>query len=240
MIASAVERKPSFTTWHASASASAFHHLGEMVEEDARPRAKKAPSGAPGYASAVEVRRRRRSGRSPSRSRAAARAGSSSRRAPGVWKRRQTSNSWMHDVEDRAAGEREERRRERRADPRLPDRRCRRTSGRRRSARAARGTPSSARSSSPDIGPTMPKPSVALCRPNPMIRTSASAISPAAADWPIARPSPKLCRPIPVAISSASRRPGVSARPGAGRELVDGGGAGADRARARRRFIHSS
>ena len=43
-----------------------------------------------------------------------------------------------------------------------------------------------------------------------MIRTSASEISPAAADWPIASPSPKLCRPIPVAISSASRRPGVS------------------------------
>ena len=48
----------------------------------------------------------------------------------------------------------------------------------------------------------MPKPSVALWSPKPMIRTIARLISPWAPAWPIARPSEKLCSPIPVAISS--------------------------------------
>ena len=54
----------------------------------------------------------------------------------------------------------------------------------------------------------MPKPSVALCRPKPMTSSRARAISPLAADAPIARPSAKLCRPMPTAISSESRRAG--------------------------------
>ena len=56
----------------------------------------------------------------------------------------------------------------------------------------------------------MPKPSVALCKPKPMMRVTAKLISLAAAAWPIASPSPKLCTPIPTAINSASRSPGVS------------------------------
>ena len=62
---------------------------------------------------------------------------------------------------------------------------------------------------SPLSGPQMPKPSVALCRPKPMIRVTARLIWLAAAAWPMARPSPKLCTPIPIAIRSASCFPGV-------------------------------
>ena len=61
------------------------------------------------------------------------------------------------------------------------------------------------RTGSPESGATMPKPSVALCRPKPMIRTIARLISPVAPAWPIARPSEKLCSPIPVAIRSDSQ-----------------------------------
>ena len=50
----------------------------------------------------------------------------------------------------------------------------------------------------------MPNPSVALCAPNPITRSTARLSWPAAADEPIASPSPKLCRPIPVAMSSDS------------------------------------
>ena len=67
-----------------------------------------------------------------------------------------------------------------------------------------RGGPSS--STSAASGATMPKPSVALCRPKPITSITARAISPAAADCPIARPSAKLCRPMPTAISSERRR----------------------------------
>ena len=63
-------------------------------------------------------------------------------------------------------------------------------------------------------GATMPKPSVALCNAKPMTSSVASAISPCAADWPMARPSAKLCRPMPTAINKASRRAGdQEARP---------------------------
>jgi hypothetical protein len=48
----------------------------------------------------------------------------------------------------------------------------------------------------------MPKPSVALWSPKPMIRTTARLIAPDAPAWPMARPSEKLCRPMPVAINS--------------------------------------
>ncbi len=41
----------------------------------------------------------------------------------------------------------------------------------------------------------MPKPSVVLCSPKPMISTVASPMAPAFADTPIARPSAKLCKP---------------------------------------------
>ncbi len=50
----------------------------------------------------------------------------------------------------------------------------------------------------PLSGPQMPKPSVALWRPKPMISVTASPIWLAAAAWPIARPSPKLWTPIPI------------------------------------------
>src|SRR5438270_123607 len=55
-------------------------------------------------------------------------------------------------------------------------------------------------SASPDSGAQMPKPSVALWSPKPMIRPSARLSSSRAADWPIARPSEKLWRPIPTAM----------------------------------------
>ena len=137
-----------------------------------------------------------------------------------------------HDVEDRAGRDGEERAP---AAPRSPTpgrSRCRRTSGRRRSGRAGRGSAQLGRSASPDIGPTMPKPSVALCSAKPMIRTSASETSSGAAAWPIARPSPKLCRPMPVAIRSASRRAGVRRSIQRARaELVDRGRARPDERR---------
>ena len=79
---------------------------------------------------------------------------------------------------------------------------------------------------SPLIGPQMPKPSVALCRPKPMISVTARLISLAAAAWPIASPSPKLWTPMPIAISSASCS--------AGREPVEPAAAARTR-RARRR-----
>ena len=63
---------------------------------------------------------------------------------------------------------------------------------------------------SPDMGATMPNPSVALCRPKPMMRTSARPIAPVAPACPIASPSEKLCSPIPVAMSRASHLPGDS------------------------------
>ena len=71
--------------------------------------------------------------------------------------------------------------------------------------------PQLGRSSPPENGPTMPKPSVALCSPKPITSTSARLISPLAADWPIARPSEKLCSPMPVAIISDSDCAGDSA-----------------------------
>ncbi len=46
----------------------------------------------------------------------------------------------------------------------------------------------------------MPKPSVALCSPKPMISTVASPIAPALAETPIASPSAKLFKPIATAI----------------------------------------
>src|SRR5438874_1460049 len=61
------------------------------------------------------------------------------------------------------------------------------------------------RTLSADIGATMPKPSVALWSPKPMISTNARLISPFAADWPIARPSEKLWNPMPTAMRRASR-----------------------------------
>ena len=64
------------------------------------------------------------------------------------------------------------------------------------------------RVSEPESGATMPKPSVALWRPKPMMRTSASVTWSWAADCPIASPSEKLCSPMPVAISSASQAAG--------------------------------
>ncbi len=67
-----------------------------------------------------------------------------------------------------------------------------------------------------------------------MISTSASEISSAAADWPIARPSPKLWRPMPVAISTREPSPRRERlEPGAVLELVDGGGARPDERRRR-------
>ena len=63
-----------------------------------------------------------------------------------------------------------------------------------------------------------------------MTRRVASAISPPAADCPMASPSAKLCSPMPTAISSASRRagrPGRQARARGG-ELDDVRGAGAE------------
>ena len=47
--------------------------------------------------------------------------------------------------------------------------------------------------------------------PKPMISRTASEISPAAAELPIARPSAKLCRPMPMAIISANRLAGAGA-----------------------------
>ena len=52
----------------------------------------------------------------------------------------------------------------------------------------------------------MPKPSVALWRPKPTIRTTARLISPEAPAWPMASPSEKLCRPMPVAINTREPR----------------------------------
>jgi hypothetical protein len=107
--------------------------------------------------------------------------------------------------------------------------------------------PSSARklqlgcSWSPVSGAQMPRPSVALWRPKPMIRTIARLSLSAAADWPIASPSEKLCNPMPVAMKRASQRAGdmpvkwcscsnsaVEAAPGP------------RKARRRRRFIQRS
>src|SRR6202042_2823937 len=51
-----------------------------------------------------------------------------------------------------------------------------------------------------------PNPSVPLCSANPMTRTVARPISPAAALPPMASPSPKLCRPMPIAMSRDRRR----------------------------------
>ena len=65
--------------------------------------------------------------------------------------------------------------------------------------------PQLGRCCSPANGATMPKPSVALWSPKPMISATASEISPFAADWPIASPSEKLCRPMPMAMNSARR-----------------------------------
>src|SRR6266540_4101421 len=61
----------------------------------------------------------------------------------------------------------------------------------------------------------MPKPSVALCRPKPMMSSSARLIWPAAAELPMASPSAKLWSPMPSAISRASwpaplRQPGAA------------------------------
>ena len=60
------------------------------------------------------------------------------------------------------------------------------------------------RTGSPESGATIPNPSVALCRPKPMIRTTARLMAPVAPAWPIASPSEKLCSPMPVAIRSES------------------------------------
>ena len=57
-------------------------------------------------------------------------------------------------------------------------------------------------------GAQIPRPSVALCRPKPMISTIARLTSFLADDWPIASPSEKLCSPIPVAMNTASQRAG--------------------------------
>src|SRR5947209_391758 len=57
-------------------------------------------------------------------------------------------------------------------------------------------------------GPMMPKPSVALWRAKPMIRTVARVTAPALAETPIASPSAKLWSPIAVAMT----RPVWSAR----------------------------
>lgn len=56
--------------------------------------------------------------------------------------------------------------------------------------------------------------SVVVGRPNPTTIGVVGAISPEAADWPIARPSAKLSSPILTAISSASRRGGPASEAG--------------------------
>ena len=62
-----------------------------------------------------------------------------------------------------------------------------------------------------------------------MIRTTASAISSRAADWPIARPSEKLCRPIPVAMKTRELLRGrEAAEAAAALELRRRGGARAE------------
>src|SRR5690242_11836480 len=70
----------------------------------------------------------------------------------------------------------------------------------------SRRNPQEGRSPSAASGATMPNPSVPLCSANPMTRTVARPISPAAALPPMASPSPKLCRPMPIAISRDRRR----------------------------------
>ena len=113
-----------------------------------------------------------------------------------------------HDVQDRAGREREEPDLERLADERLADERAEERRPAADQPEQREETPGRPATPTPDIGATMPKPSVALCSPKPITRSSASDTSSCAADWPIARPSEKLCRPIPVAISSASQLAG--------------------------------
>jgi len=74
---------------------------------------------------------------------------------------------------------------------------------------------------SPASGATMPNPSVALWRANPMTSRVASATSSRAADCPIASPSAKLCRPMPTAMSSANRRAGDHAATPDTRSVAD-------------------
>ena len=71
----------------------------------------------------------------------------------------------------------------------------------------------------------MPKPSVALCKAKPMIRTVASPISPARAETPIARPSAKLWTPIAVAMirPSAERGPRAALASTVKRSLIGHG-----------------
>ena len=74
-----------------------------------------------------------------------------------------------------------------------------------------------------------------------MIRTTASAISSRAADWPIARPSEKLCRPIPVAMKTESCCAGESPpRPPPRSNSAVEAAPGPSIRRARWRFIHAS
>ena len=101
-----------------------------------------------------------------------------------------------------------------------------------------RGSASSAARPRRPAGRRCRSPRSRCAAPKPMIRTSASATSSGAADWPIASPSPKLCRPIPVAIRSASRAAGRQRSiHDAMLELVDRGGARADE-RRRARACH--
>ena len=98
--------------------------------------------------------------------------------APG--RRASSSASARHDVRAARSRRRGSSRRRARgraietrlARPRSGRRACRGRSGRRRSGREPR-KPQLGRSASPASGATIPKPSVALCRPKPMIRTSA-------------------------------------------------------------------
>src|ERR1700687_3492845 len=76
----------------------------------------------------------------------------------------------------------------------------------------------------------MPKPSVALCSPNPMNSRTARLIWPAAAEVPIANPSAKLCRPIPPA--APQPRPPPPIAPQRRGDVTDGCRAGPAQPRA--------
>jgi hypothetical protein len=93
---------------------------------------------------------------------------------------------------------------------------------------------------SPESGATMPKPSVALWSPKPMIRTIARLISPCAPACPIASPSEKLCRPIPVAISSERKAEADSDAAQDGSYSAAEAAPGPSIAWFRFRFIHES
>src|SRR4051812_10224164 len=94
------------------------------------------------------------------------------------------SQEFDHDVENRACGEGETRHEDRVIDERLADEVPTRVGPPPMSPRTSRNDHDGA-SPSAAIGATMPKPSVALCSPKPMMSNNARLTSPAAADWPM-------------------------------------------------------